>query len=67
VVVALTNLAAEPCTVDIERREGEREPVSIFGNRDYGPPPADLHGLDLDGYGYRWLRLRHDVGWSGLQ
>jgi len=33
----------------------------VLADREYEPPPADLKGLDLAPYGYRWIRLCHNV------
>jgi maltose alpha-D-glucosyltransferase / alpha-amylase len=56
-VVAITNLLDEPCTVDVSADVGVFDRViEIFGNRRYGTP-GDVSSLDLDGWGYRWLRL----------
>jgi hypothetical protein len=30
--------------------------VEVFSDREY--PALDLHELELDGYGYRWIRRR---------
>ncbi|HZQ84103.1 MAG TPA: alpha-amylase family glycosyl hydrolase, partial [Acidimicrobiales bacterium] len=58
-VVAVSNLADEPCTVDLgpELPEGTRL-LEVFANRQYGQSPADQSRLELDGFGYRWLRVR---------
>jgi maltose alpha-D-glucosyltransferase/alpha-amylase len=32
------------------------EPVEVFSDREY--PDLDLRDLELDGLGYRWIRLR---------
>jgi hypothetical protein len=34
----------------------------VFGDRVYDPPAPDLKGLELAGYGYRWIRLRETPG-----
>ena len=68
VVVALTNLADEECTVELGRQSSpsghagrsfaSEDPVEVFANRDYGDVGADLAGIELDPFGYRWFRLR---------
>ena len=35
--------------------------VEVFTDQTYEPVSQDLAGLDLDGFGYRWIRLRHDL------
>jgi hypothetical protein len=34
----------------------------MFADRAYDPPGAELKGLSLAGYGYRWIRLRETPG-----
>ena len=65
-VLALTNLAPEGCCIDIglqpERAHGVvRE---VFADRDYAPPDEELKQLELGLYGYRWIRLRENLGRS---
>ena len=56
--VTLTNLADQPCTVDLEADLGQPSGVlEVFGNRRYEHRPSDVSSLELDGWGYRWLRL----------
>jgi maltose alpha-D-glucosyltransferase/alpha-amylase len=59
VMVALTNLADTPCQVDLAEQLGElaTAPVEVFGDGDYGDPHPDPSALQLNGYGYRWIRL----------
>ncbi|HUQ62704.1 MAG TPA: alpha-amylase family protein [Acidimicrobiales bacterium] len=62
-VLALTNLADEAHEVDPGPQPGaEGNPVEVFGNRMYEAPGAELKGVELDGYGYRWIRLRETPG-----
>jgi maltose alpha-D-glucosyltransferase / alpha-amylase len=58
-VIALSNLRDEATKVDLraEVPPGARL-LEVFGNRRYGQDLDDLSGLDLDGWGYRWLRER---------
>ena len=57
-VVALTNLHDEPCSVDLSPEIGPPDRVlEMFADRRYTTTPQALTELDLDGYGYRWLRL----------
>ena len=63
VMLALTNLSDKACTVDLGEQPGqEGDPVEVFANREYDSPKADLGGLELDAYGYRWIRLRETPG-----
>lgn len=55
--ITLSNLADEPETVDLSPEVGA--PVGVlemFANRRYGRRPFDVSNLELDGWGYRWLR-----------
>jgi maltose alpha-D-glucosyltransferase/alpha-amylase len=62
-MVALVNLADEPVTVDVGPvPDGKLQPLDVFGNRRYPAPAADLTGLELDGWGYRWIRLNRIIG-----
>lgn len=58
-VVTLANLADEPCTLDLAAEVGLKPSrvIEVFANRRYGTLVDDLHRLELDGWGYRWLRL----------
>jgi maltose alpha-D-glucosyltransferase/alpha-amylase len=59
----LHNLADEAVTVDIGRLDATRgQPFEIFADGPYDPPTARLSGLELHGWGYRWLRLRRSNG-----
>jgi maltose alpha-D-glucosyltransferase / alpha-amylase len=62
-VLVASNLADEPCTVDLSPQQGlTMDPLDMFGNRRYDPAPADLSAVELDGWGYRWIRLARTVG-----
>jgi maltose alpha-D-glucosyltransferase/alpha-amylase len=53
----LHNLSAEPATLDLGDLAGEADhPNQVFGNRQH-EEPLNLSTLELDGYGYRWIRL----------
>ena len=64
VMLALTNLADEPCTVDLAEQLGDLPdaPIEVFGDGDYGDPRPDPSKLELNGYGYRWIRLGQSIG-----
>jgi len=54
----LHNLSDQPARVELPDTSHHRsEPVEMFSDREYDRP--DLHKLDVDGYGYRWIRLSH--------
>ena len=55
--IALSNLADEPETVDLSPEIGTSVGLlEMFANRRYGRRPFDVSNLELDGWGYRWLR-----------
>ena len=55
--IALSNLADEPETVDLSPEIGTSVGLlEMFANRRYGSRPFDVSKLELDGWGYRWLR-----------
>jgi maltose alpha-D-glucosyltransferase/alpha-amylase len=56
IVLTLTNLGPDPCTVDAGPVSTDQA-LEVFGDRDYGVCDPVLRGLELDGYGYRWIRL----------
>ncbi len=57
--IALHNLSADAVTAALDLSEhGGDEPLhELFSDRDYGATTADASGVELGGYGYRWLRL----------
>ncbi len=63
VVLAVHNLSDKKRTVDLGEQPGqEGDPVEMFADRDYDPAGPQLKGIDLAGYGYRWIRLRETPG-----
>jgi hypothetical protein len=60
VVLALTNLGPKKVTVD-GTPAATGHAISIFADRDYGPVDDSLAALELDGYGYRWIRLAWEI------
>jgi maltose alpha-D-glucosyltransferase/alpha-amylase len=55
----LHNLADTATTVDIGSLAGTAgDPYELFADGPYDPPTRRLTGLQLNGYGYRWIRLR---------
>ena len=58
-IVLLHNLADRATTVDLGRLDGtEGRPTEVFADATYAPPTTTLKGLELGGWGYRWIRLR---------
>jgi maltose alpha-D-glucosyltransferase / alpha-amylase len=63
VMLAVLNLSTKSVTVDLAPQQGVTDgfPVDMLSDRPY-PPAGDLTGVELDGSGYRWLRLARTVG-----
>jgi len=62
-MLALTNLGPTKRTIDLGPQEAQDgDPIDVFGDRDYAPASGQLEGLELAGYGYRWIRLRRTIG-----
>jgi maltose alpha-D-glucosyltransferase/alpha-amylase len=58
-ILLLHNLSDEPVSVDVGRLDGVAgRPWDVFGDADYPRPTITLRRLPLNGYGYRWIRLR---------
>ncbi|MEJ7742345.1 MAG: hypothetical protein WKF73_07255 [Nocardioidaceae bacterium] len=58
-ILLLHNLAEQPATLDIGRLDGVRgRPFDMLGDAPYERPSSRLTGLQLRGFGYRWIRLR---------
>jgi maltose alpha-D-glucosyltransferase/alpha-amylase len=58
-ILLLHNLDDVDVVVDLgPQRDVVGSPVEVFANADYPRPTKRLTGLELTGYGYRWLRLR---------
>jgi maltose alpha-D-glucosyltransferase/alpha-amylase len=57
-ILLLHNLAAAPVTLDLSAVDLGRNPDEVFANAAYEPLTRDLSQFPLDGWGYRWLRLR---------
>jgi maltose alpha-D-glucosyltransferase/alpha-amylase len=63
IMLSLTNLADRRRTVDLgPQPDQEGDPVEVFGDRAYPAVLGDLTGVELSGYGYRWIRLRETPG-----
>ncbi|GAA2112409.1 alpha-amylase family protein [Microlunatus panaciterrae] len=63
-ILLLHNLADTPVTVDIGPLKGALEaPYDLLVDGPYDKPTRRLTGLELHGWGYRWIRLsRSDLG-----
>jgi len=58
-MVFLHNLADTSVKVDIgPLHDANEKPREVFSNREYDAPTKRLTGLELDGLGYRWFKLR---------
>jgi maltose alpha-D-glucosyltransferase/alpha-amylase len=62
-ILLLHNLADKAVTLDVGKVEhGSGKPWEVFSDGDYDPPGARLTGLQLRGFGYRWIKLRTGRG-----
>jgi maltose alpha-D-glucosyltransferase / alpha-amylase len=67
-LLLLHNLGKKKTTLDLGPQPGVGADLhEVFSNRAYPAPNEDLEGLELDPYGYRWIRLRHDIQHRGDQ
>ena len=57
-IVLLHNLADRDVTVDLGAVPAGPETYEVFSDAGYGPLGRRLTGLRLNGWGYRWIRLR---------
>lgn len=61
-VVAVHNLAQAPCTVKLKLSENDDPQthwLDLLDDQSYQPIQRPEHQLELEGYGYRWLRVSH--------
>jgi maltose alpha-D-glucosyltransferase/alpha-amylase len=62
-MLAVVNLAPNGHTVALGRPpEADGEPMEVFADRDYPAVGAELEDVKIAGYGYRWIRLRRNLG-----
>ncbi|MGH9224943.1 MAG: hypothetical protein ACRD2W_14475 [Acidimicrobiales bacterium] len=62
-MLAVHNLGARARTVDLGEQPGQQgDPVEMFADRSYDAVGPELKGVEVAGYGYRWLRLRETPG-----
>ncbi len=57
-VLLLHNLADQPVTADLSALAVSPDAYQVFGDADYEPLPRKVTELPLNGWGYRWIRLR---------
>jgi maltose alpha-D-glucosyltransferase / alpha-amylase len=57
-VVAVHNFSRASVSVKVDWPDGSRELQHLFGRELHDVLPPSLDMLDLDGYDYRWLRVR---------
>jgi len=60
VMLGLINLAGEPCTVNAGAAITD-EVAEVFADAEYELPDTDLTKVELNAYGYRWLRLSRQM------
>jgi hypothetical protein len=63
-MLALTNLADDPCVGDLADQLGDlpEPPTEVLSDTDYGATHPNPAKLELNGYGYRWIRLARSMG-----
>jgi maltose alpha-D-glucosyltransferase / alpha-amylase len=57
-VLAVHNFSRAAATVKLALPEDVVETIDLYGRHLHRPTPGAAHVIDLDGYDYRWLRLR---------
>ena len=60
-MLALHKLSSEPCTATLDAGDLEGI-VDLFSDGDYKPPDEATLEVELEGYGYRWFRVRQRIG-----
>jgi hypothetical protein len=62
-MLAVHNLGEDPTTIDLgPLPEQQGDPSDVHADAPYAPPSADLENIELNPYGYRWIRLRSGRG-----
>ncbi|MEC4895185.1 MAG: alpha-amylase family protein [Oscillatoria sp. PMC 1051.18] len=57
-VIALHNLSHEACTVELDLKEAQgKHSIDLLEDKLYEPISDPYHQIELEGYGYRWLRI----------
>jgi maltose alpha-D-glucosyltransferase/alpha-amylase len=57
-ILLLHNLADTPVTLDLSQVASGPTAYQMFADADYEPLPPRLAGVALNGWGYRWIKLR---------
>jgi maltose alpha-D-glucosyltransferase/alpha-amylase len=57
-ILLLHNLADRAVTIDLDGLDASDQTYEVFADTAYEPVGRRLTGLPLNGWGYRWLRLR---------
>jgi maltose alpha-D-glucosyltransferase/alpha-amylase len=60
-VVAVHNFSRATASVRVDWPAGTQELLHLFGRDVAEPLPAGDKLIDMDGYDYRWLRLRGEA------
>ena len=61
-VVAVHNLAKDPCRVTLplsQESDAATHWLDLLSDQPYQPTQQPEHCVELEGYGYRWLRIRY--------
>ena len=61
-IVLLHDLADEPVRIDVGTPAADGRPWEMFADGPHARPTARLKALALNGFGYRWIRLRRGHG-----
>ena len=57
-ILLLHNLADTPVVLDVTAAGVGKQAYEVFSDAPYDPVPEDLARFRLNGWGYRWIRLR---------
>jgi maltose alpha-D-glucosyltransferase/alpha-amylase len=60
-VVAVHNFSRATASVKLKLPADVEETLDLYGRHLRQPAPGAEHIIDLDGYDYRWLRLRRST------
>lgn len=60
-ILLLHNLDGTPVTLDLSGVDAGDRPHEVLADGQYDPPAKDLGRLELNGWGYRWIRLRRSA------
>ncbi len=56
-MIAVHNLARQACSVTLKLDSNTADLIDLFGDQQYAPVEGPSHRVQLEGYGYRWLRV----------